>query len=134
MCHWEGDIITNAGIDAVILKNKLDLTVDWYKKKVSGLLFTRGGIGTSVVYSGDGSQPYVNLGDMQNTGIDANATYHATIGKDLKLDITGIFTTYKNRIIDLPGLAYRDGDVIRNNRLQRLAEGHPFGAFFGYKV
>jgi hypothetical protein len=45
-----------------------------------------------------------------------------------------MFTTYKNKIVDLPGLPYRDGAVVRNNRLQRNVEGHPFGAFFGYKV
>ena len=41
---WEGDIISNIGIDARSLKNKLDFTIDWYKKKVSGLLFTQSGI------------------------------------------------------------------------------------------
>ena len=34
----------------------------------------------------------------------------------------------------MPGVNYRDGDVIRNNRLQRYVVGHPFGTFFGYKV
>jgi TonB-linked SusC/RagA family outer membrane protein len=131
---WEEDIITNAGFDVVLFNNKLDVTIDWYKKKVSGLLFPRGGIGTSVIFSADGSQPFVNLGDMQNTGIDFNATYHANIGKELKLNITGIFTSYKNKIVDMPGLAYRDGDVVRNNRLQRFVEGHAFGEFFGYRV
>lgn len=131
---WEGDIISNIGFDAVILNNKLDITLDWYKKKVSGLLFPQGGIPTDVVFRGDADLPFVNVGDMQNTGIDFNGTYHATIGKDLKLDLTGILTTYKNKIVDLPGVSYRDGDVVRNNRLQRFVEGHPFGAFYGYKV
>jgi TonB-dependent starch-binding outer membrane protein SusC len=131
---WEGDIISNAGFDATILHNKLDITIDWYKKKVSGLLFIQGGIPTDVVFKSDADLPFVNAGDMQNTGIDGNVTYHATIGKDLKLDLNGIFTTYKNRITSLPGVNYRDGDVIRNNRLQRYMVGHPFGAFYGYKV
>ena len=131
---WEGDIITNVGFDAVILNNKLDITLDWYKKKVSGLLFVQGGTPTDVVFRGDADLPFVNVGDMQNTGIDFNGTYHTTIGKDFKLDLTGIFTSYKNEIVDLPGVSYRDGDVIRNNRLQRHVEGHAFGEFFGYKV
>jgi hypothetical protein len=131
---WEGDIISNVGFDATILHNKLDITLDWYKKKVSGLLFIQGGIPTDVVFKSDADLPFVNAGDMQNTGIDANVTYHATIGKDFKLDLNGIFTTYKNEIVSLPGVNYRDGDVIRNNRLQRYMVGHPFGAFFGYKV
>jgi TonB-dependent starch-binding outer membrane protein SusC len=131
---WEGDIVSNVGLDAVIFNNKLDLTVDLYKKKISGLLFEQGGIVTDVVFRADADLPKVNIGDMQNTGVDFNATYHGTVSKDLKLDITGMFTTYKNKIVDLPGLPYRDGAVVRNNRLQRNVEGHPFGAFFGYKV
>jgi TonB-linked SusC/RagA family outer membrane protein len=131
---WEGDIISNVGFDATILHSKLDITLDWYKKKVSGLLFIQGGIPTDVVFRGDGDLPFVNVGDMQNTGIDGNVTYHANIGKDFKLDLNGIFTTYKNRITSLPGVNYRDGDVIRNNRLQRYEVDHPFGAFYGYKV
>jgi TonB-linked SusC/RagA family outer membrane protein len=131
---WERDIVSNVGFDAVILKNKIDLTFDWYKKKISGLLFDQGGIVTDVIFRADASLPKVNIGDMQNTGIDLNATYHAKVGKDLKLDIGGMFTTYKNKIVDLPGLPYVDGAVVRNNRLQRNVEGHPFGAFFGYKV
>jgi len=131
---WEEDIVSNIGIDAVILKNKLDFTIDYYKKKVSGLLFTASGVPADVIFAGDAALPKVNIGDMQNTGIDFSATYHATIAKDLKLDLSGTITTYNNKIVDIPGLPFFDGPVIRNNRLQRYQEGQAFGAFFGYRV
>ncbi|TMI70988.1 MAG: TonB-dependent receptor [Bacteroidetes bacterium] len=132
---WEGDIITNVGLDAVILKNKLDFTIDWYKKKIDGLLFTQQGVPADIIFTGDAGLPKVNIGDIQNTGIDFNATYHTTIAKGLKLDLTAMITTYNNKIIDIPGLVpFFDGAVIRNVRIQRYEEGHPFGAFFGYRV
>jgi TonB-linked SusC/RagA family outer membrane protein len=131
---WEGDIISNIGLDATILKNKLDFTVEWYKKKVSGLLFTAQGTEWDVVFVGDAQLPYVNIATNQSTGIDANLTYHGTIGKDFKFDITGIFTSYNNEIVDVPGTGYFNGPVIRNVTIQRNEEGHPFGAFWGYKV
>jgi TonB-dependent starch-binding outer membrane protein SusC len=131
---WEGDIISNIGLDAVLLKNKLDFTIDWYKKKVSGLLFTQSGVSVDVIFAGDANLPKVNIGDIQNTGIDVNATYHATIAGGLKLDISGMITTYNNKIKDIPGVPFFDGDPVRNNRLQRFQEGQPFGAFFGYRV
>ena len=37
---WEGDIISNVGIDATMFNNKLEFSIDYYQKKVSGLLFT----------------------------------------------------------------------------------------------
>jgi len=131
---WEGDIISNFGIDATILKNKLDFSIDYYQKKVNGLLFTQSGVPVDVIFAGDAGLPKVNIGDIQNSGIDFNATYHALIGKDLKLDIMGTFTSYKNEIVDIPGVPFFDGPTIRNVRVQRFQEGQAFGAFFGYKV
>lgn len=134
LTSWEGDIISNIGLDATILDNKLDITIDWYKKKVSGLLFTASGTPYDITFTGDANLPKVNIGDMQNTGIDANATYHGSVGRDFKFDITGSFTTYNNKIVSIPGLPYFDGPLIRNSRLVRNQVGHAVGAFFGYKV
>jgi TonB-linked SusC/RagA family outer membrane protein len=131
---WEGDIISNIGIDASILHNKIDFSIDRYQKKVNGLLFTQSGVPVDVIFAGDAGLPKVNIGDIQNTGIDFNATYHATVARDLKIDVGGTFTSYNNKIVDIPGVPFFDGPTIRNNRLQRFEEGHPFGAFFGYRV
>ena len=131
---WEGDIISNVGIDATILKNKLDITVDWYKKKVSGLLFTASGTQYDILFTGDVALPQVNVGDMQNTGIDGSITYHGNISKDFKFDLTGTFTSYNNKIVDVPDPGYFNGPTVRNVILQRNQEGHPVGAFYGYQV
>lgn len=131
---WEGDIISNIGFDMVFLNNKFDLTIDYYKKKVSGLLFTASGIPWDRVFVGDAELPKVNIGDMQNTGIDGSLTYHGTVSKDFRFDVTATFTTYNNKIVDIPGLPYFDGPGIRNITPTRNQEGHPVGAFFGYKV
>ncbi len=131
---WEGDIISNVGLDASILNNKIDLTVDWYKKKISGLLFGASGVQYDRIFTGDANLPQVNIGDMQNTGIDANVTYHGSVGKDFKFDVTGTFTSYNNKIVSIPGLPYFDGPTIRNVIIQRNQEGHAVGEFFGYQV
>jgi TonB-linked SusC/RagA family outer membrane protein len=131
---WEGDIISNVGLDATIFKNQLDISVDWYKKKISGLLFQQSGIVANIMIAGDATLPKVNIGDMQNTGIDASATYHGTVGRDFKFDLTSTFTSYNNKIVDIPGLPYFDGPTIRNVKIQRNQEGHPVGAFYGYEV
>jgi len=131
---WEGDIISNVGLDATILNNKIDFTIDWYKKKISGLLFLAQGTQYDRIFTGDANLPNVNVGDMQNTGIDGNITYHGTVGKDFRFDITGTFTSYNNKIVSIPGLPYFEGPTVRNVRLQRNMVGHPVGEFFGYQV
>ena len=89
---FEGDIISNIGIDATILKNKIDFSIDWYKKKVNGLLFTASGLQYDRIFVGDAGLPKVNIGDMQNTGIYANITYHSIIDRYFKFDSTGTYT------------------------------------------
>lgn len=128
---WEGDIITNIGLDATLFNNKVDFSIEWYKKKVSGLLFPDNIDG---IYGG-GTPPKVNIGDMQNTGIDITAAYHGTISKDFKFDVSGTVTSYKNKILALAkNQQYFDGPQVRNVVIQRNQIGHPVWSFFGYQV
>lgn len=132
---WEGDIISNVGFDASLLNNTLEISADYYQKKVSGLLFPQSGVAADVIFTGDANLPKVNIGDMQNTGIDLNLTYHYKINKDMKLDVTGMITSYNNNIAALtPGLDFFNGPQLRNIVPTRNAVGHPVGAFFGYQV
>lgn len=131
---FESDIITNVGFDAVLLNNKIDFSIDWFKKKVSGLLFQASGPQYRVVFTGGAGLPQVNIGDMQNTGIDANLTYHGNVGNDFRFDLTGTFTSYKNKIVDIPGINYFYGPQIRNVIISRNEEGRSVGEFYGYKV
>ena len=123
---WEEDIITNIGFDATFLQNKFDLTAEWYRKSISGLIFVPQPIGTG----GLAAVPFANAGDISNQGIDLSLTYHGGIHQELKFDITGTFTSYNNKVESLPaGINYYDFD-----NSVRLAPGHPVSAFYGYKV
>src|SRR6185436_14734641 len=46
----------------------------------------------------------------------------------------GIFTSYHNKILDIPASIYFDNDAPRDLIIQRNQEGHSLGEFFGYKV
>jgi TonB-linked SusC/RagA family outer membrane protein len=129
---WEQDIITNIGLDASIF-NHFDLSVEWYKKAVSGLLFKK----DIPNFAGGAVPAYLNVGDIQNTGIDASLTYHGGSAHELKYDITATFTSYKNKVINLGGNKYLDEASSGSNRFgafSRLQPGQAVGAFYGYKV
>ncbi len=129
---WEEDIITNVGLDVGLFRNKFDFSIEWYKKKISGLLFSD----QAHIYGvGIATLPLVNIGDIQNSGIDASFTYHGTINKDFRFDVDLLFSKYKTEIINIPNVAgyftaggSRIGDFVRNEK------GHPISAFFGYDV
>ncbi len=129
---WEQDILTNIGLDASIIQSKVDFTIEYYKKMISGLLFQPLAPGTN----GGASDPFINSGDVENTGIDAALTYHGHVQKDFRFDITGTFTSYQNKVVSLPpGTKYID--VTSNGSTtvySRIEPGHPLGAFFGYKI
>lgn len=132
---WEQDIVTNIGLDATIF-NRIEFSVEWYKKAISGLLFTQqSAIGN---FAGGASQPQVNSGNVQNTGIDIAATYHGSVSKDWKFDITGTVTSYKSLVVSLPdGYKYRDEVSSGSTRIGdfvRTQPGQAIGAFYGYKV
>lgn len=126
---WEEDILTNFGVDAQLFKNKIDLTIEYYQKKINGLLFTDQAPATV----GGAALPNVNIGDIQNKGVDASVTYHGSASKDLKYDVGVIFTTYKSNITNIPG-KYFDAGGSRIGNFVRNEIGHPIGAFFGYDV
>jgi len=135
---WEQDVITNIGMDAVLLKNKLEFTIEWYQKQVNGLLFQDNGAATSGAFpssTGGAQLPVVNIGNVENRGVDMSLTYHANLSPVSKLNITGIFTTYTSKVVSIPNAggyfttgSSRIGDFVRNE------VGHPVGAFYGYNV
>jgi len=119
-------------MDATIINNHLDFSFDWYKKTIDGLLF--GDQPPAVV--GGGTPPQVNIGDMENTGVDISINYHTRISRDVNFNIGANIGAYKSTILSIPGQAgffdvantHNTGPMVRNE------EGHPVGSFFGYKI
>ncbi|MEO5997489.1 MAG: TonB-dependent receptor [Chitinophagaceae bacterium] len=127
---WEKDIITNFGFDATILNNKIDLSVEYYKKTVNGLLFPQPLPATA----GGAAAPVVNIGDIQNTGFDISANYHGHIGNDVNFVVGANITTYKNDIVSIPGSKYFETSSSRFGNIVRNQVGQPVSSYFGYDV
>jgi len=125
---WEKDKTLDFGFDASLF-NHFELVFDWYKKDISGLLFT-----AQLPYTvGGAGRPYINIGDIQNKGFDIALTYHGTAGQDVRYNVGVNFTKYTNLITNIPG-NYFDDDGSRVNPIVREQVGHPVGEFYGYKV
>ncbi|HTR30368.1 MAG TPA: SusC/RagA family TonB-linked outer membrane protein [Puia sp.] len=128
---WEKDILTNIGLDATLFHNKLDFSIEWYDKLISGLLFVPQVPGTN----GGAADPFTNSGNIKNTGVDVAATWHGIINNKVKFDVGANLTTYNNKVASLPaGTLYIDEPVGAQTITSRIQPGHPLGAFFGYKV
>jgi len=130
LTSWEENIISNVGFDATLF-NRLNVSVEYYKKSINGLLFSQ----PLPFTAGGATAPIINIGDIKNTGVDIAVGYRANLSSDLQLSIGANITTYKNVVVDIPDPGYFDvasglsfGNQVRNQ------EGQPVSAFFGYEV
>ena len=130
---WEKSKTLDFGFEATVLNNKLDISFDWYKKTIEGLLFQDQapavvGVGSSL--------PQVNIGDMQNTGIDLSLNYRGKVNNDLSYSVGANFGAYKNEVVNIPGSAgfFETANTPNTGPQVRNQIGHPVGAFFGYKI
>ena len=128
---WESNTSTNIGIDASMLKGKIEVTLDLYDRTTSNML-------TQVPYprtAGTAGVPYVNIGEVNNKGLDFNITYKNKIG-DFRYSVSGLFGTYKNNVVKLndnPN-ATIFGFGTRLPAISVTKAGLPIASYFGYIV
>lgn len=91
---WETTASTNFGIDIVLLKNKLNLTVDYYNRNTKDILDAA----VLPIYTGT-TAPTVNFGKLANKGLDLSVSYKNRVG-DFAYGVQGIFQTNKNKVTE----------------------------------
>lgn len=131
--EWEKNINANIGIDASLFQGRIQLTADYYRKDIDDLLYTPELIGSA----GTAAPPAVNIAQMTNQGLDIDLSGYFDLTKDLKLNTSLTFTSYKNKIVniadgvnnfDVEGRRFNGSTLVRNQ------VGHSVGQFFGYEI
>ncbi|MDR2496409.1 MAG: TonB-dependent receptor [Tannerellaceae bacterium] len=128
---WEAVETYNVGIDATIT-NKFGVGIEVYSKKTTNMLLPAAYSGIA----GEADAPYINFGDMKNTGFDANFTYHDSKG-DLSWDVALNLSHYTNEVVKLSNAddyAIWKGGARLNGDITRTMKGRPIAEFYGYKV
>lgn len=133
---WETTASTNIGADIGMFKDKLRLSIDYFSRITTNVLYQK----TLPLYSGipasDGIAPvtqWVNGAEIKNHGLDLTANYTTGIGK-LGLDIGANFSLYKARVSKLNGNIPIQVNDERIPTVIQMSQGDPLGAFFGYTV
>ena len=131
---WEETTQTDIGIDFSLLKNKVSLSLDYFKKKTEGILLTK----SIPLYDG-GYSTLLNVGRVDNKGFELSLDYRAIETKDFDWGINFNFSTVKNKVIDLGGskdtriFGSLYGSGIMNTNAIVLQAGNPMGSFWGMK-
>ena len=137
---WEEKKETNIGIDFGLFNNRLNGSIDLYKRRTDGLLFN---FPVPQPPNLVGST-FANAGVMDNNGIEVGLNYDVLRGSDFNwsTQITGSYN--KNKFVsfsDNPKYSSSNnfadfgstGPPIQQST-HRLQEGQPVGNFFGFKV
>lgn len=128
--RWETLVTTNIGFEGGLFDNKLNFVFDWYSKTSKDLLFQPEQPATV----GSATPPYVNIAEIQNSGVDIEIGYKNNFG-DLGFNASLVFTSIKNEITKISDdVDFFDSGDTRIGAITRNKVGDPMSAFWGYKV
>ena len=123
---WESSTQADAGIDAAIWKDKLNLTVDYFVKTTSDMLIP---IPLPLI-GGSAVPPYLNAGKVENRGLEVELDFKNN-EHPLKYDVGLNFSTLANKVISLSnGQPIAGGRIDNNYNATLTTVGHPIGAFY----
>jgi TonB-linked SusC/RagA family outer membrane protein len=130
---WETTTQYNGGVDLSILYNRLSLTVDYYYKLTSDLLFQKNLAGAA-----GGGIMYINKGTVSNKGLEIGVSANLFNKVNFSWVIDGNYSYNRNLVVDLEdtkvvSLGTRFAGTL-NDETHFLSEGYPMGVFYGYHV
>lgn len=128
---WESTSQWDVGFDLGLLKNKLQLTADYYSKKTTDLLNT-----VYLPSSSGYTSTTKNIGEMTNKGYEISLNWNVLKNTNWDINTNFNFSHNKNRIEKLDG-----GDDIfgttyasyASGSITLLREKQPLGVFYLYK-
>lgn len=128
--RWEESTQTDIGLDFSFINSSLTFSVDYYKKRTSGMLMSM----SVPAYVGE-SVPVGNVGKMDNSGVEMEINFNRQFG-DWQINIGANATYLKNKLIEYgneEGWANLDS-FQGTGTISRAQNGLPFPFFYGFKT
>ena len=119
---WETTTMTNIGIDAAFLQNRLSAEIDVFDKRTTNIL-RQVSVPAQV---GDLAGPFRNIGSVTNKGIELTVGFRDKIGA-FTYNAGANITYLKNKVLDIKGNKYYSGTTI-------ITEDVPINSFFGLQA
>ncbi len=136
---WEASEQYNAGIDFSAFDNRVEFTVDVYKKQTKDLLmqvFTPSHISNNEW--GTIQNPYANIGKTENKGIDVQINLRPVVTKDFFWQSAITLSHNKNKVVALNDdtqVLYGAVDWYASfQTVSMFKVGEAMGVFYGYET
>ncbi|WP_285655943.1 TonB-dependent receptor [Allomuricauda sp. NBRC 101325] len=130
---WETSETTNFGVELGFFDNRLNIGAEYFTIKTKDLINQDGSLFSSTAI--DATPPYVNLGSIENKGVDATLSYSDQTSSGFSYGIDVNFSSYKNEVVDLIS-AFQTGfgGFRTTGTVTRTEEGQPISSFYGRVV
>ncbi|WNH11503.1 TonB-dependent receptor [Thalassobellus suaedae] len=130
---WETSEQINIGFDARLFNNTLNINFDWYEKTNKDWLIV-----APILATAGADAPYINGGNVVNTGVELALSYQNRIG-DFSYSIAANGAYNKNEVGEIPtadGIIHGATNQLYNNapEFYRAQDGFPIGYFWGFKT
>lgn len=129
---WEESEQTDFGFETYLFRSSVTFSFDYFKKNTNGMLMEQ----PIPSYVGQGS-PIANVGDMQNWGLEFEASWKKTYG-DLHLSVTANASYLQNKLIKLGNASgeqiYENAGASGVGSYVKGKNGEVFPYFYGFKT
>jgi TonB-linked SusC/RagA family outer membrane protein len=134
--RWETSAKYDVGIELGILKNRFDLTVDWFLNDVDHLVLgvpqplSAGLVGS---YNLNGGTIQQNIGTLQNRGIEIAVNGNVLKSPDFTWNLNVNFSAVQNKITSLYSVGGLPVTNISNGAYNIIRVGDPVNIIYGYR-
>ena len=129
--RWEKNAQINYGIDLFAFKNYLEIHLDFYKQESKDLLWEN----LSLPATSGFPRITRNWGSMENRGWEVMSVLDVLRRERLKLEVNFNIAHNENKITEIPenfDFEYQS-EADNGQYARRAVEGHPIGAFYGFR-
>ena len=129
--HWEQTASAGVGFDARVLDD-FSVSFDWFNKKTTGILRQVSIPG----YVGVSSDPWDNVADMKNTGVELELGYHKRLGQfNFSVNANGSYLKNTVTYVSADTNFIGGGAGFQSmGTVTRVQVGHAYNSFWGYKT
>jgi len=132
--QWETSNTMNIGADLDFFNNKLTTSIEFYQITTDGLFARDNNL---IPTTGpEAPAPFVNLGEIKNTGIDWSVAYNNTWDSGFSFGAQFNLSHYKNEVTSLINGTPITGNALTSwaGSYTRTEEGQPISYFYGLEV
>lgn len=125
---WEIAYKQNYGIDATIFGNRLQIALDYFRENRENILISRSTV-PQIQGRPLSSLPKMNMGKVDNSGIEIDAVWNQRINKEFNFSINGNFAYNKNTVRNVDEVQYDETYAYRYR-----STGYSLGQCWGYLI